>query len=281
MVSQDLMSFLREHGEQFQQIGSACVTMAELAQREQQTRDAADRQQAITDQRAADERQAQLNAAKAAAEDSRENHTAASALLAVFALIAGVLAAALFLKDRSRQAAVSAIAAAIGLAGGTYAFFSRPSLDVKLPALTPTASATPASLSGKLLCHVEPDLSRVTVSSTDDLPITWDASGCMNGKTQYVQEDGKWRRVLVPNGSETVYVQDFDPLKGEYISTRYLLAQPDMDRLRQIRGATEAKSCASDPSVVDQLQQITSELASSLPPAPNEKLVYSCQRSFE
>ncbi|MGE5563422.1 MAG: S1C family serine protease [Bacillota bacterium] len=276
MVSQDLMSFLREHGEQFQQVGSACATMAELAQREQQAREAADRRQAIADQRAAYQQQQRVDSAKAAAEDSRQNHAAAAALLAVFALIAGAIAAALFLKDRTRAAAASAGLAAVGLVGGAYAFFSRPGLDVQVPQLTAPASAAAAPLTGKLLCRVQPELSRVTVSSTDDLPIEWDANGCMNGKTQYLQEDGKWRRVLVPNGSETVYVQDFDPAKGEYVSTRYLLSQAEMDQLRQIRGGTETKSCSSDPYAAQQLQQVTDRLVRSLPATPNERLVYHC-----
>lgn len=279
IVSQELMSFLRDHDEQFQPVGSACVTMAEMAQRDQQARDAADRQQAIAQQKAADEQQARLSAAKAAATDSRENHAAASALLALLALIAGGMAAALFVKDRAKAASTAAAVAAIGLVGGAYAFFSRPDLDVKMPQLTPPASAAAAPLSGKLLCQVTPELSRVTVSSTEDLAMNWDASGCMNGKTQYVPENGDWRRVLVPNGSETVYVQDFEPTKGTYVSTRYLLSQSDMDRLRQIRGTTEAKSCSSDPTSSQQLQQITDELVSSLPTVPNEKLVYSCTNS--
>jgi hypothetical protein len=129
------------------------------------------------------------------------------------------------------------------------------------------------------MCHVNPDLSRVTISSTDDLPITWDANGCMNGRTQYIREDASWRRVLVPNGSETVYVQDFDPAKAQYVSTRYLLPQTDMDRLRQIRGTSEAKNCSSDPQMIQQLQQITTQLVATLPPTPNEKLVYHCSRA--
>ena len=278
IVSPQLLSFLRDHGEQFQQVGSACMTMAELAQREQQARDLADRQQAIAQQRAADEQQAKLSAAKAAADDSRENHAVASALLAVLAAIAGAMAAALFLKDRTKAASTAAAVAAFGLIGGAYAFFSRPGLDITVPQPGAPASAAAAPLTGKLLCRVEPDVSRVTVSSTEDLPITWDASGCMNGKTQYVLENGEWRRVLVPNGSETVYVQDFEPVKGEYVSTRYLLPQTDMDRLRQIRGASESKRCSFDAFAIEQLQQVTDELAASLPSLPNEKLVYQCRK---
>jgi S1-C subfamily serine protease len=279
IVSQELMSFLRDNREQFQQVGSACATMADLAQREQQARGVADRQQQIDQQRASDQQQARLNAAKAAAENSRENHTATSLLLGVLALIAGALAPALLLKDRTRPGVASAAVAALGLAGASYAFFSRPTLDVTLPPLAPPVSPAAAPLTGKLNCQVEPELSRVTVSSTDDLPITWDDRGCMNGRTQYVQESGDWRRVLVPNGSETVLVQDFDPGKGEYISRRYMLAQTDMNRLRKIRGASEAKSCSSDSFSTQLLAQVTTELINSLPPIPNEKLVYHCAPS--
>jgi hypothetical protein len=98
----------------------------------------------------------------------------------------------------------------------------------------------------------------------------------MNGRTQYVQEGPDWRRVLVPNGSETVLVQDFDPSKGEYVSTRYLLPQTDMERLRAIRGDSATKSCSSDPNSAQQLQQLTDQLVSALPAVPNERLVYHC-----
>lgn len=276
IVSQQLMSFLREHGEAFQQVGSACVTMAEQTQRDAQARDAADRARAASDQLAAAEQQRALDAAKAAAEDSRENHVASSALLTVLALIAGALAAALFLKDRNRGAIASATLAAIGLGGSGYAFLSRPSLNVSVPTPAPKPSAAVKPLSGKLLCQVDPNLSRVTISSTDDLAMDWDNSGCMNGRTQYVQEGPAWRRVLVPNGSETVYVQDFDPAKREYVSTRYLLPQSDMDRLRQIRLGSTGKTCSTDPATIEELERVTENLASSLPPVPNEKLVYQC-----
>jgi V8-like Glu-specific endopeptidase len=276
IVSQDLMSFLRDHNEQFQQIGTTCVTMAEQARREQEDRDKADREKADAERKAAQERQRQLDAAKAVAQDSRENHAVGSALLALLAAITGAFAIVLFLRDRHKGAAASAAVAALSLTGGAVSFFTRPSLDVAIPVLTTPASAATAPLSGKLLCHVEPERSRVTVSSTDDLAMTWDASGCMNDRTQYVQEGASWRRVLVPNGSETVYVQDFDPLKGEYVSTRYLLPQTDMDRLRQMRGETASKSCNSDANSIEQLRQLTDQLVSSLPAAANEKLVYRC-----
>jgi len=249
--------------------------MADLAQREQHARDTTDRAEAVAAQHLADEQQQRLNAAKAEAGDSRENHTAASALLALLALITGGIAGVLLAKDRPKSASVSGIVAAVGLVGGALAFFSRPSLDVRVPKLTAAAAAATEPLAGKLLCQVKPELSRITVSSTDDLAISWDPSGCMNGRTQYVDEGATWRRVLVPNGSETVFVQDFDPTNGKYISTRYLLAQPEMQRLRQIRGSSDFKRCAS--ADVEQLGQVTDQLLSQLPQNPNERIVYTCQ----
>jgi hypothetical protein len=281
IVSQQLTSFLREHGEQFRQIGTACITLAEQAQRESLARETADRQQAIAQQTALKQQQARYNSEKSAAEDSRQNHAAASAFLALLSVIAGAVAMALFIKDRTRAATASATIAAVGLAAGAYAFFSRPGLEVQLPKLTTPASAKAVPLSGSVLCQVKPNLSRVTVSSMDDVAMNWGENGCMNGRTQYVEEGETWRRILVPNGSETVYVQDFDPAKGQYISKRYLLPQADMEQMRQIRGATETKGCTSDPSSIEQLQQITEQLVSSLPTAPNENIVYNCHISSE
>jgi hypothetical protein len=270
------MSFLREHGEKFQQIGSSCVTMAEQARRDADEREASVREQTRVQQEASADRQRRLEAAKAAAQDSRENHLAASALLAVLALIAGAAGAALFLKDRSKAAIGSGTIAVLGLCAATFAFFSRPSLQIELPALQPHAPIQATPVAGKLICQIQPGRSRITVSSTDDLPIDWQSNGCMNGRTQYVQDGATWRRVLVPNGSETVFVQDFDPVTREYVSTRYLLPQPEMDRLRQIRAGDNDKSCASNSESMQNLQQVTAQLASALPASPNEKLVYRC-----
>jgi hypothetical protein len=279
VVSQELTSFLRENGEAFQQIGTACITYAEQQQRDQQERDAAARDQAAAQQRAAAEQRERVDAARAHAEDSRDNHTAAAGLLAVLSLIAAGFGIALFLKDRTRAAAAASVSAAVALFGASYAFLSRPSLDVKLPPAAISAEAGSPPLSGQLTCRVQPELSRVTVSSTDDLPINWDNSGCLNGKTQYVEVAGRWSRVLVPNGSETAYVQEFDPKKSEYVSTRYLLSQSEMEHLRQIRGETAAKKCSLDTASLEQLEQLTDQLKASLPPQPNEKLVYRCTQA--
>lgn len=276
VVSQELMSFLRENGETFQQIGSACVTYAEQQQRDQQAKDAAAREQAAAQERMAAQQQQRVDAAKAETQDSRENHTAAAGLLALLALIGAGLGIAFFVKDRGRAAIAASVSAAVALLGASYSFLSRPSLEVKVPSVEVPNSNQTAPLSGQLTCRVEPELSRITVSSTDDLPINWDNSGCMNGKTQYVDVAGRWSRVLVPNGSETAYLQEFDPVKGEYVSTRYLLPQSEMLRLREMRGDAAGKKCDSDSESMKQLQQLTEQLKGSLPPQPNEKLVYRC-----
>jgi hypothetical protein len=279
VVSQELMSFLREHGEGFQQIGTACVSYAEQQQRDQQAKDAAAREQAAAQERLAAQQQQRVDAAKAEAQDSRENHTAAAGLLAVLAIIGAGLGIALFVKDRGRAAIAASVSAALALIGASYSFLSRPSLEVRVPPVEIPDTGETTSLSGQLTCRVEPERSRITVSSTDDLPINWDNSGCMNGKTQYVQVAGRWSRVLVPNGSETAYVQEFDPAKAEYVSTRYLLPQSEMQHLREIRGDSSEKKCASDEASLKQLTELTEQLEASLPSLPNEKIVYVCNKT--
>jgi S1-C subfamily serine protease len=277
IISQELMSFLRENNESFQQVGTACVSAAEQAQRERDAADAAARAAAAANSKDSLAQQRAADAAREAAQDSRQNHVAFAALLGALALIGAGLAAMLFVKERVKVAAYAGGAAAAALIGAGIAFWTRPSLNVEVaPAALPAEAAAAAPLSGKLLCQVKPELSRVTVSATDDLAMVWSSGGCMNGRTQYVADGDKWRRVLVPNGSETVAVQDFDPAKGELVSRRYLLPQPEMERLRAIRGETAGAACSSDPHAAEQLQAVTDQLVSALPPMPNEKLVYHC-----
>lgn len=277
LVGRELMSFLRDNGEAFQQVVSRCITLAEQSRREQQARDTAARTEAAVQRQRAGDQQHAIDEQMTMLQESRENHVASATLLALLALVAGGFAAALFVKDQTRAAAAVGIIAALGLIGGTYAFFTRPALKVEAPKLTAQPAA--ADLSGKLLCQVKPELSRITVSSTTDLAMTWDRNGCMNGRTQYVADGAQWTRVLVPNGSETVSVQEFDPAKGEYVSTRYLLPQIEMERMRAIRAENVSKSCVSDSDAIEQLQQVTQQLISSLPAIPNEKLVYRCSRT--
>jgi V8-like Glu-specific endopeptidase len=277
IVSQELMSFLRDEGEDFRQIGSGCVTAAQQAQREREAGENAAKAQAVAEQRALTAQQQRVDAAKADIEDSRENHTVGAALLGLLSLFAGLLAAMFLSKDRAQPGVAASIFALVSLASAAVAFFTRPSLDVRLPPLTPAAAAGAAT--GNLLCHVNPDLSRITVSSTEDLAMNWTSSGCMNGRTQYLQDGAVWRRVLVPNGTETVLVQEFDPTRGEYISARYLLPQTEMNRLRAIRGPEDAKRCTSDAPSVAHLQRLTQSLTATLPETPNEKIVYKCSVS--
>lgn len=276
VASQELLSFLRENSEAFHQIGTACVTYAEQAQRQQELKDSEAREQAAAQQHVEAVQQQRLDAAKAGVQDSRDDHVAAAALLAAIALIAAGIGIAFFLKDWVKVAAGTAVVTALGLATASYSFLTRPSLDITLPPLEVQPGAQPASLSGQLTCRVLSDRSRITVSSTDDLPIHWDNGGCVNGKTQYVQVAGRWSRVLVPNGSETAYVQEFDPTKGEYVSKRYLLPQSDMKHLRQLRGDSSDKACSSDPASLQRLEQLSESLENSLPPDPNETLIYHC-----
>jgi hypothetical protein len=278
IVSQQLMTFLQENGEKYQQIGSPCVSMREQAARDQSTREAADKEQALAERRAAERRQHQLDSARLAAQDSRENHVAAALLLGALALIGGGASALLFANNQMKPASGSAAGAAFCLIASAYAFFSRPSLNVQPQELTTVAKVETAAVGGKLLCQVKPEESRVTVSSTDDLSMTWDATGCMNGRTQYVEDNGTWRRVLVPNGSETVYVQEFDPMRAEFTSIRYLLSQSDMEHLRSLRSANASNGCQAAPAFAESIREINNSLMAALPRDSNEKILYRCSK---
>ena len=67
-------------------------------------------------------------------------------------------------------------------------------------AARPTASPATMSAAGAS------DRSRVTICSTDDVPLDWTATGCVNGRTQYAQNGEVWSRILVPNEQQVVSV---------------------------------------------------------------------------
>ncbi|MCB8828616.1 hypothetical protein LJD47_26750, partial [Escherichia coli] len=133
----------------------------------------------------------------------------------------------------------------------------RPSAEVSLPAVA--AAARPASTAnaplGKLTCSLVPERSRVTVSSTADVPLDWGRSGCVNGRTQYLPDGDRWQRVLVPDGEQTVSVLGFDPATRTYTNTRYLLGAGAMEMVRKLRGDTAPKACTIAPGAIDRLAQ--------------------------
>jgi hypothetical protein len=274
----ELASFLREAHQNVAASSSDCVSMEENLRLEQE-RGARERSEGEAAARSARERAetAAIDKARAANQDGRENHLALAALLAILAIAAGGGAAVLWIKDRERHAMIAGGAGIALLGLAALAFFTRPgrdSLDVE-PVRVAAAVEAP-DRTGKALCKLVRERSRVTVSATDDVRVDWAANGCMNGRTQYARRGDAWSRILVPSQEQTVSVLDYKPSSGEYLVTHYLLGSEEMAKLRSLRRDVEIKSCAADSEQVTILGDRQESIRERLPRVPNERLVYSC-----
>jgi S1-C subfamily serine protease len=274
VANRELVAFLRAAGQPYAAISSECVSMAERLRQEEERRGRQQSESREAQQQA--EREA-LAKAMAANEDARENRTAIALLLGVLGVAALAAAGVMLSKDRQRPAAWLGGLGLLLVAGAAAAFLTRPSRSALEPADI-AAAARPAALAGNALCRFVPERSRVTVSSAEDVPLSWSASGCVNGRTQYARSGDAWSRILVPNDEATVSVAEFRPAAGEYIVTRYLLRAADMKAARDLRSQVELKACSADEESLALLADRQDSIRASLPRVPNERLVYECGR---
>lgn len=277
----EVAAFLREAKQPVATVGTACTSIEErlrddaAADMRAQADAAGARRDAAARAQAA--REDALATARDAAEHARENVMAIAGLL----LVAGALmigGAGLLESRGQRRAAIgAAIAGVVGVAAAIVVFVLRPSGEVKIAAMPASGVHAQEVPAGRLLCVFEPDRSRVTISATTDVPLTWNRAGCMNERTQYLSANGRWDRVLVPDVEQTVSLLSFDPATRTYSNTRYLLPAAAMEGLRKLRVAGTPKACTTDPLAIDRLAQQQAAIRAALPPLPNEKLVYSCR----
>ena len=283
IANSEVAAFLRAARQPFQGVTSECVSMAERLNAER-SREEGERSRAETLAANAKQRSEQNALAHAIAvnEDARENRLAVALGLGVLSLVSFGGAGLMAWKDRMREAMILAGVGTLLLAGGGFAFLSRPArddLDIGAAAATAPSEKSADARSeptGKSLCRLVNDRSRVTVSSTDDVAIDWQAGGCMNGRTQYARAGDVWRRVLVPSGEATVSVTEYRPRASEYVVTRYLMSAEGIAEARRLRGGINIKACTADSEALAILGDRQDTIRSSLPELPNERLVYRC-----
>ncbi len=218
----------------------------------------------------------------------RENGFALAGVLFVFgALGAG---AALVLvnggaaRTRTRNAMIAGALGAALMLGAVVLFFARPRLSDVDDRYARAHPAKPAAVigdttgvDGPKICVLAPDRSIVKISKTDDVALTWQSGGCVNGKTQYGNNAGVYSRAFVPNGEQAVTVQSYDPAKSRYTVERYLMPADAMDKARAIRARYKDKICVVDPAARQSVSDMETAIRATLPAAPNEKLVFNCR----
>lgn len=284
IAERELLGFLQEAKQEFSGTAQPCTG---IQQRLDEARSAEARETAAIAATAEREaaaalarRAAATEAAREQAQRSRENMIGLAALL----LAGGTLAlgaGGLLLSRGSRRPAIGAgVGGLVLVAGAVAAFILRPGEGVPAEEDAATALAVPspgAGEIGQMLCRLLPELSRVTVSPTTDVPFRWDGEGCVNARTQYAPTESRWRRVLVPEEEQTVSVLEYDPARHRYTNTRYLLSAPEMAAARRARAGVEVKACTADRMLRDRLAQSQATILSGLPALPNERLVYDCK----
>jgi serine protease Do len=283
----EIMRFLTAAGVKPQVTGAPCRSIADL-DRSEAERLAGERAlsgeeaQKAEAQRRDAERKAQLQIIA-----SRENGMALAGLALLLALVAGGGAYMNAQKGNTREVKIAGGVAIVLLIGGVVAWLARPSLDdieerarEIVAKATPSPAAKPGSApagsTGKLMCVLVPNRSRVTVSDMADVPLSWREDGCVNGRTQYGLGADGWWRVMVPEEDDTVTVSRFDPAARTYTTERYLLDLDTMTKLREERAKFEPPVCGAGEEAARKLGDAQTALKVLLPPSPNERLVYNC-----
>ncbi|MXP09058.1 S1C family serine protease [Pseudoblastomonas halimionae] len=288
----EVLKFLREADIKPRLSSSACRSLEDYDDSEAARAAAIERQRDAARRTAEGERMRAMIRAERRAQlevmNERENGMALAALLLLlgFAGVGGT--AWLIASGAKREYAIGAGAASAFLViGSLLAWFSRPEIsdiEARAEALLSDNAGAPAEgppgetlVAGDLICTLDAERSRVTVSNGGDLAFAWSEQGCVSERTQYARTDqGEWARVLVPNEEDTVSVNRYDPETGVFRTERYLLPLSTMEKAREARGKYSAPKCEAGEDKVLELGSNQQTILDLLPARPNERLVYRC-----
>ncbi|OYW50071.1 MAG: peptidase S1 [Novosphingobium sp. 28-62-57] len=293
----ELAAFLRKANVEVRTSGLPCRSIADLNRAEAERAAGEGARLAAANAARAEAAERALDAARREAEiavlSERDNGLALAALLLVGALGAGGWGMVQASKRRGRFQRKHVVGAVALLASAVIVWFLRPpltSIESRARELmeTPAQGASSAAAdgptlaaaqpgTGKLICVLDPQRSRVTVSDITDVPIEWTESGCMNGKTQYGAAQDGWSRILVPNGEEAVSVNSYDPATQTYTVERFLVDLQTMTAARAERAKLNAPACGAGEEAARQFGQNQQAIKALLPPEPNERMRYNCQ----
>ncbi len=288
--TRELSAFLGKQGVVFSAANSECRSVAELTRAEAE-REAAERAKIEAENRIAGElRTGKEGKFRRDAEHAiiaeRENHIALAGLLLVLSAVAGGAAWQFSERARRDQLKMAAGASGILLLAAIIFFTTRPSFEevesrvraAMTPSDAPAENSAPKAVAGTLKkrCVIRSERSRVTVSDTADVLFDWTESGCINGRTQYVDNAGTWGRSFVPNEEAQVSLVSYAPETKTYRIERYLLGMDAMATAREARRRYDVKSCSTDAVTREKIDNMNKAVREVLPPTPNELLVFSC-----
>lgn len=284
----ELLPFLASRGIKPQVVGTPCRSLAEVNQleaklsAEDQARLAAERQ--AKERTEAQAREKARTEAERQVLDERDNLLALAAVLLVAALAAGGAALMYAQRGNDRAMKIAGGVAVALLLAAVITWLLRPPLgtidnraDDLMPKPSAPASEVAAKGTGKMVCVIDPERSRATVSDQRDVPVDWSESGCVNGKTQYGLGGDGWSRIFVPNGEETISVNSYDPATATYKVERFLVSLDVAEQARAVRGKIAAPQCSAGEEGARKLGESQGAIKALLPPQPNERLLYHCR----
>jgi len=289
--AREILNFLRKAGVTAGVTATPCRSAAEISEQERLREAAARAQvQAAKDAEADKRERAESELRTSISQDiiaERENRIAIAALMLALSLLAAGGAGVLMVQGKRTPSIGAAGGAAFLLIGAVIIFLSRPdfseindrvaaSLEDKAGDSRP--QQTSAATSGKYMCTINPQRSRITVSQEKELPLEWEEGGCVNGRTQYGRDGAKWSRIFVPNEEQTVTINSFNPDRGEFTEERFLMGLEAMNRARAIRAEYGNKACTADPKILADIENMVKAIRTELPGQANERLVYECER---
>lgn len=283
----EVASFLRQAGVPSLHTIVGCRSMAEadaadasLTQREAQASEQKDRA-------SADAREQALTRARDDAErdviTARENAMAGAAVLLALAVL-GLGAGGLFYSQGKEKPASWLIGGGgVLLLAALALFFFKPSFAsieerVKLPDDKGVTSNGAFAWAGDNVCKVDLNRSRLTVSQPNDIGFNWAEGGCADGDSQYVSVGTRWQRPTVPDDHNFVATSQFDPATGTLRVQRWLPDLHTMDKVRALTKDKPIKGCGGDSDLLGRIAALQGDMTALLPPQPNERIVYHCQK---
>ena len=247
ITTRELLPFLRANNVTPRLNSTPCRSLADLdaqdAARAEQVRLAAEADTARAEAALARQMEAERRAVTYEVTQERSNAMALTFVLLLITAGAAGTAGYAHTQGNFRLRAIAGSAALVGavLAGVTW--FTQPAMaeiDARVAEAMraarqeqPTGVLTPPMAEAgpqNYVCVLDTERSRVVGAPEQDVPFTWDESGCVNDRTQYGLAAGRWTRVFVPASEAAVSVNRFDPDAREYVVERYLLDRNAMAR---------------------------------------------------
>lgn len=290
----EIRTFLARDKIPLRVVDSECRSAADIS-REESEREATARAKVEAEARlAAELRGTKESKARRTAEyaivGERENHLALAGLLVLLSIGAAGVVWQFSERGKRREMQIAGVATSLLLLSGLYAYGSRPSFDEvenRMRAILLTSSTEPESAeaaaapavgaTGNLVCTIQPERSRITISETSPVKFSWTDKGCVNGRTQYAENAGRWSRAIVSATEDQASIVSYTPGSSTYRVERYLPGADAMATVRAAKQRNDVKGCSADQAITGKVEAMNKAVRGALSGEPQELLIFDCK----